>query len=220
MSDGFAANHDFAIQDNSAAINNIGSLQFSRSGGDNSGRFKVLPANGGSQSAQFEIAPGGNVYFPGGATTASGANAVLNSGSSPANELLRSTSSARYKSIVEDIDYMYAEKILKLRPVWYRSKCPTDNPAWSWYGLVAEEVAAIEPRLASWGYAEEDQEIVEKEVDGRAVRERVLKRGAQLVPDGVAYDRLAVLLLTVVRHQEARVRALEGVLADGVIPAS
>jgi hypothetical protein len=215
MSDGFAANHDFAIQDNGAAINNIGSLQFARSGGDNSGRFKILPANGGSQAAQFEIAPAGNVYFPGAATTASGANAVLNTGSSPPNELLRSTSSARYKSAVEDIDHMHAENILRLRPVWYRSNCPIDNPAWSWYGLVAEEVAAIEPRLASWGYADEDQETIEKEVDGKVVRERVLKPGAQLVPDGVAYDRLAVLLLTIVRRQEARVRVLEGIIADG-----
>ncbi len=216
MSDGFAANHDFAVRDNSLTINNIGSLQFARSGSDNSGRFRVLPVNGGSQATQLEIAPGGNAYFPGAATTASGANAVLNNGSSPANELLRSTSSARYKNDIEDLDYAFAENILKLRPVWYRSKCATDNPAWSWYGLLAEEVAAIEPRLASWGYADEDLEFAKKEVDGKVVSERVLKRDARLVPDGVAYDRLAVLLLTIVRRQEARVRVLEGmVLAQG-----
>jgi len=214
MSDGFAANHDFAVQDNALTINNIGSIQFARSGSDNSGRLKILPANGGSQSTQLEIAPTGNVYFPGAATTAGGANAVLNNGSSPANELLRSTSSARYKSDIEDVDYKLAENILRLRPIWYRSKCPNDNPVWSWYGLLAEEVATVEPRLATWGYAEEDLEIVEREADGRIVSERVLKRGARLVPDGVAYDRLTVLLLTIVRRQEARVQALERIHGD------
>jgi hypothetical protein len=215
MTDGFAVNHDFAIQDNSMIINNIGSIQFGRSGGDNSGRFKVLPANGGSQASQLEIAPSGNVYLPGAATTASGANAVLNNASSPANELLRSTSSIRYKRAIEDVDCRHAENILELRPVWYRSQCPTDNPTWSWYGLIAEEVAAVEPRLALWGYVDEDYEIVERDVDGKMISERVLKRGAQLVPDGVAYDRLTVLLLKIVKRQEARVQVLEEMLVEG-----
>ena len=215
MTDGFAVNHDFAIQDNSMVINNIGSIQFGRSGGDNSGRFKILPANGGAQASQLEIAPSGNVYLPGAATTASGANAVLNSASSPANELLRSASSVRYKRVIEDVDCMYAKNILELRPVWYRSTCATDNPAWSWYGLIAEEVAAVEPRLALWGYTDDDYEIVERNVDGKMIRERILRRGAQIVPDGVAYDRLTVLLLTIVKRQEARVQALEEMLVEG-----
>ena len=214
MVDGFAVNHDFAVQDNSLAINNIGSLQFARSGADNSGRFRVLPANIGSQSVQFEIAPNGNSYFPGVATTASAANAVLNSGSSPANELLRSTSSVRYKSAVEDVDPSYADNILKLRPVWYRSSCPVDDPGWSWYGLIAEEVATIEPRLVCWGYAAEDYEIIERRVDDKLVVEKVLKRGRQPVPDGVAYDRVTVLLLSIVKRQECRIQALETKLSQ------
>jgi uncharacterized protein DUF2793 len=209
MVDGFAINHDFAIQDNSLIVNNIGSLQFVRSGADNSGRFRILPANAGTQSAQFEISPSGTPHFPGAATTASAANAVLNSGSSPANELLRSTSSARYKSVIEDLEASYAENILKLRPVWYRSACPVDHPGWSWYGLIAEEVAAIEPRLVCWGYAAEDYELIEKLVDNKVVVEKNLKSEARCVPDGVAYDRVAVLLLSIVKRQEMRIRALE-----------
>jgi hypothetical protein len=209
MTDGFAVNYDFAIQDNSLVVNNIGSLQFARSGADNSGRFRILPANAGSQSAQFEIAPSGNPYFPGVVTTASAANAVLNSGSTPANELLRSTSSARYKSGVEDVEPAYANNVLKLRPVWYRSECPADNPAWSWYGLIAEEVAEIEPRLVSWGYPPEDYEIVERRADAGITGEKMLKHGARRVPDGVAYERVTVLLLSIVKRQETRIRALE-----------
>jgi hypothetical protein len=207
--DGFAINHDFAIQDNSAVVNNIGSLQFARSGGDNSGRFRVLPANAGSQASQFEISPSGSAYFPGVATTAAAANAVLNVASSPANELLRSTSSLRYKDSVEDLEDSYADNILNLRPVWYRSKCAADNSAWSWYGLIAEEVAAIDPRLVFWGYADGDYDLAERRVDGNVVCERVPKKGAQMCPDGVAYERLAVLLLSIVRRHENRIERLE-----------
>jgi uncharacterized protein DUF2793 len=214
MADGFGINQDFAVQDNGLTINNIGTLHFSRSGADNSGRFRVLPANGGIQTAQFEIGPNGNPYFLGVATTASASNAVLNSGSSPANELLRSTSSARYKSVVEDLNPAYADNVLNLRPVWYRSSCPADDPASSWYGLIAEEVAAVEPRLVCWGYAAEDYEIIEKRVDGRLTTERTVRRGARPVPDGVAYDRLTVLLLSIVKRQEKRIQVLEAKLAQ------
>ena len=214
MADGFGVNHDFAVQDDSLTINNIGTLQFTRSGADNSGRFKVLLTNVGTQSGQFEIGPTGNPYFPGVATTASAANAVLNSSSSPINELLRSTSSARYKSAVEDLAPIYAENVLKLRPVWYRSSCPADDPAWSWYGLIAEEVAAVEPRLVSWGYGADDYDIIEKYVDGKLTIERTVRLGAQPVPDGVAYDRVAVLLLSIVQRQEKRIQALEGNLSQ------
>jgi Protein of unknown function (DUF2793)/Chaperone of endosialidase len=213
MGDGFGINQDFAIQDNNLTINNIGTLHFARSGADNSGRFRVLPANVGTQTAQFEIAPSGNPYFPGAATTASASNAVLNSGSSPPNELLRSTSSARYKSVVEDLDPVHADNVLKLRPVWYRSSCPADDPTWSWYGLIAEEVAAIEPRLVCWGYAAGDYEIIERRVENKLVTERAVKRGTQPIPDGVAYDRVTVLLLSIVKRQEARIRALEANLS-------
>ncbi len=214
MADGFGINHDFAVQDNNLTINNIGTLQFTRSGADNSGRFKILPANVGTQSVQFEIGPTGNPYFPGAATTASAANAVLNSSSSPINELLRSTSSARYKSSVEDLTPTYADNVLKLRPVWYRSSCQADDPAWSWYGLIAEEVAAVEPRLVSWGYGADDYEIIEKCVDGKHTIERAVRLGAQPVPDGVAYDRVAVLLLSIVQRQERRIQTLEADLSQ------
>jgi hypothetical protein len=209
MADGFAVNHDFAIQDVSAVVNNIGTLQFVRSGNDNSGRFRVLPATVGVQTTQFEIAPSGNAYFPGVATTAAAANAILNTASMPPNELFRSTSSARYKDTVENLTNECADNILRLRPVWYRSKCAADNPAWSWYGLIAEEVASIEPRLVSWGYANDDYEVVEKREGDRFVSERILKKDAQLRPDGVAYERLAVLLLSIVKRHNARLQLIE-----------
>ena len=91
-------NLNFAIRDADTGVNEIGSLAFVRSGSDNSGRLQIQPYNAGVSTTRFEIGPGGNVYFPGIGTTASAANAVVNNGSSPANELLRSTSSLKYKT--------------------------------------------------------------------------------------------------------------------------
>jgi hypothetical protein len=180
----------------------------------------------------------GAFYFPAVGTTASAANAFLDSGSSPANQLLRSTSSGRYKRDVEDIDPAHADAVLQLRPVWYRSKVAHDPQDWSWYGLIAEEVAEIDPRLVHWGYCDEDWEDYEDEEavtvsaterrpvlqeDGstldvevpvtrketRPVARRRLKAGAVKVPDGVQYERLGVLLLDSHRRLIKRVAALE-----------
>ena len=63
----------------------------------------------------------------------------------------RSTSSAKYKTAVEDVADSYADQVLNLRPVWYRSLGNDDRPDWSHWGLIAEEVADIDPRLVTYG---------------------------------------------------------------------
>jgi hypothetical protein len=156
-----------------------------------------------------EVAPTGNNYFPNLGTTASAANAVLNGASTPGNELLRSTSSRRYKREIEDIEAHYADNVLKLRPVWYRSAIASDRQDWSHYGLIAEEVAEIDPRLVHWAYRDEDWETVQETESDSRYEERRLKVGAQLVPDGVAYERLTVLLLSLVKRQHAWIEAFK-----------
>jgi hypothetical protein len=154
-----------------------------------------------------------SVVFTGIGTTASGANAFLDNAVN--NRLLRSTSSAKYKRDVETLDPAYADAILSLRPVWYRSTAPADNPDWGWWGLVAEEVAQVDPRLVQWTYPDEAYEtIATVEIDAvsglqKAGSTRRLTQGARLVPDGVAYDRLPVLLLSLVKRLSARVAVLE-----------
>jgi len=117
------------------------------------------------------IGSGGEVYFPGVGTTASAANAFLNNGSTPANQLLRSTSSLRYKTDVETLDHAKADAVLNLRPVWYRSKAEADRKDWSWYGLIAEEVAQVEPRLVHWSYPEDQFETIETQTEIEKTRE-------------------------------------------------
>ena len=169
----------------------------------------------------------GQVSFPGVGTTASGANAYLDNAASPANRLLRVTSSRKYKKNIEPLDPSHRDAILGLQPVWYRSKSDADNPAWSWFGLIAEDVALVEPRLVTWSYADSEYRTVTKQVQRQRtidtdknsaprtevyfedVVEQKLKNNAELSPDGVQYDRLTVLLLAKVQELTARIIALE-----------
>jgi len=174
----------------------------------------------------------GIAFFPATTTTASAANAFLDSASTPVNRLYRSTSSLRYKKNIENIWEDRGEIVFDLRPVWYRSKCETDRQEWSWYGFIAEEVAEIDPRLVHWTYLEDAYEEIVKETeyvtrtrpvldsDGSPLikdngeqiveeyielverKDKVLKADAQMVPDGVQYDRLTVLLTKTIQQMK------------------
>jgi hypothetical protein len=164
-------------------------------------------------STVLKIRANGEVRFTSAPTTASAANAFLDS--SNENRLLRSTSSLRYKTDIENIEHERADAVLNFRPVWYRSLANSDRNDWSWYGLIAEEVAVIEPRLVHWTYLDDAYDITYETVeneDGTTVeveKERTLKSDAEQVPDGVQYDRLTVLLLDVVQRQQKAIEVLE-----------
>lgn len=113
------------------------------------------------------------------ATTAAAAN--LNIASS--GTIQRSTSSARYKTDVRPMSALEARRALELRPVRYRSTSDVDNPAHSYYGFIAEQVAVVDPRLVHWSD------------DGN--------------PEGVQYDRLTAHLVCLVADLEGRLAALE-----------
>jgi len=167
----------------------------------------VSGASNGLQVNWVNATSGLSVKFNNITTTASAANAFLDS--ADGNRIYRSTSSLRYKKNVENIDQLKADAILSLRPVWYRSKASNDRQDWSWYGLIAEEVAQVEPRLVHWTYLDEDYET--ETVNGEI--KKTLKEGAQQVPDGVQYDRLTVLLLDVVKRQQQAIETLEAKVA-------
>jgi hypothetical protein len=123
-------------------------------------------------------------------TTATSANMYLFGG----YDIGRSTSSARYKTEIENIEQQYVNNIYKMQPRWYRSLCEKDVKEHSHFGFVAEEMAEIEPRLVHW-FKEEDGEL-------RA--------------DGVQYDRITALLVKAMQEQKkiidelsAKVSALE-----------
>jgi len=145
-------------------------------------------------------------------TTASAANVSVNSN----GNLARSTSSLKYKTDVENIELSIAKNIVsKLNPIFYRSTCESDNKGWSWYGLGAEDVAAIEPRLVFWGRP--NKEIVtinERQLEnGEIVEEKTLTYEPDLdkplEAEGVQYDRIVAMLIKVAQDQEKRIKALE-----------
>jgi len=119
------------------------------------------------------------VQFAGIGTTASAANAFLDSGNG--NQLLRSTSSIRYKENVLSVPIEVVDKMRRLRPVTYTSNCEYDDKEKIHFGLIAEEVA------------EEFPELVHRNAKGE--------------PESVQYERLGPLLLLYCRYLEDQIRA-------------
>ncbi len=92
------------------------------------------------------------------ATTALGANMVVDVN----GNLLRSTSSERYKDILADVelsDELY-EQAMQLKPIVYRSTADADNPRHHYYSFSAEVMGAFDPAFALWRYTELVDEIV------------------------------------------------------------
>lgn len=129
----------------------------------------------------------GGVRFAGATTTASAANCFLDGADS--NRIYRSTSSARYKTDIRDLPEDRASALHKLRPILYKSLAEGDDKSLDWFGLIAEEVAEAEPRLVQYT---KDPET-----------------GA-LIPDGVQYERISVLLVAEVQRLMHRIEVLEG----------
>lgn len=121
-------------------------------------------------------------------TTASSANVAI---TGTTGMFQRSTSSIRYKTDVEDLSLADAEKVWDMRPVWYRSTCLHDRKDWSYYGMIAEEVAAIDPRVCFW---DENGQV-----------------------EGVMYDRIVPMFLRTQKEEYAKMTSEIGDLKDRVL---
>jgi hypothetical protein len=187
------------------------------------GTYKVIDYfNTGSSNARFAVFDSGAILSVGSYnnTTASAANLFIDTNGA----ILRSTSSGDYKTDVEPITDEAANVVLELNPIRYRSLADSDNSAWSFYGLIAEDVAALDPRLCHWGYREDDYEVVETESQrydeetNQTVTVQVptkqLKPDAQLRAEGVQYERVGVLTLAMVQRMHARLTRLENRILD------
>ena len=157
-------------------------------------RFYTYADGGAATTYAMKLQHDGDMYVPRvyANTTDTAANINVNS----SGHFQRYSSASKYKTDVEDVDYEWSEKIIaETRPVWYRSLCTGNNPGWSHWGFIAEEVGEVDPRLAEWN---------EKE-DG------------SLEAEGVQYTKFIPHLLAVVQKQqkliellELRIAALEG----------
>jgi hypothetical protein len=132
-------------------------------------------------------------------TTASAANVVISSG----GNFNRSTSSVKYKTDVETVQDLYSDALLQCRPVWYRSTCSNDNPDWGWWGFIAEEVAAIDPRLVHWKTKEVSHDD----------KGAVVVAPSDPEPEGVQYDRFVPHLLNLIKRQKEQIEAMDARLS-------
>lgn len=164
----------------------------------NSGSFQVYATQGAySFVVTDDLVYSANIADK---TTASGANVYVDS----SNKILyRSTSSSKYKTDIETLDNQHADIVYRLRPVWYRSTTGNDPEEWSYYGLIAEEVAEIDPRLVHFGNAPDCGCVADEE--GRV--EHALS--CKTEPEGVQYERLVPHLISVVQRQKEQIDALE-----------
>ena len=167
--------------------------------GSTSGAFRVH-ANAGSESFRVvtSVVRAKNIVDT---TTATAANVFINSAN---NTMYRSTSSIKYKSPVEDLDDAYADRVLEMRPVWYRSITGNDPTEHSYYGLIAEEVAAIDPRLVTFGPLADC--VCADDPDDPGVTVHTPECSTE--PEGVQYDRLIPHLISVAQRQAAQIGQL------------
>jgi hypothetical protein len=139
------------------------------------GRIEFHTASSGNPVERMRLDQNGAFYLIGVSTTASAANAFINNASSPANSVLRSTSSARYKTDITPVPQSRIDALMKLEPIEYKSLATSDNPEARFVGLTAEAVAAVDPYLVSF------------DEHGR--------------PDGVMYDRVLLLQVAALRRE-------------------
>jgi hypothetical protein len=163
------ANHIAMTNTNITSVGTLSTINATVSG-------VLNPGSIASSAVNFEISCNGGTIH-----SNSIYNSVTSTGASVSitgtnGYLQRSSSSMKYKLNIEDLDDNISSKIYDFRAVWYRSdttKCTMDNPLWSFIGFIAEEIALIEPRLASY----------EKLEDGT------------YEPEGVQYDRIVPLIV-------------------------
>jgi len=94
-------------------------------------------------------------------TTAKAANVHIDTNAAEEGALYRSTASRAFMQETEAVNLNATNSVYDLQPIWYRSKCDGDNLEHSYYGLAAEDCAAVDPRLAIMATDEEGVETAD-----------------------------------------------------------
>jgi hypothetical protein len=124
----------------------------------------------GNGAAVLSLETDGSIFLENIGTAGSPANARIHTST---GEITYVSSSIKFKNVIGAVD---PSPLYGLRPVEYTSKLPADDPNVVYYGLIAEEVALVDPKLTEF-------------VDGK--------------PVSVQYERLSILLLAEVQRLKA-----------------
>jgi hypothetical protein len=104
-------------------------------------------------------------------------------------QLYRVTSSIVYKTNIEDLWDSWVDQFIAVaRPIWYDSLSVADPTDWHYLGFIAEELA--EAGLHQLVIYRRDSE-------------------GNLVPEGVQYDRITVVLAKVAQRQKKKIELIE-----------
>ena len=195
----------------------------------NLGSFYINFNTQSATGAKFVLESDGSTKIKGvfDNTTASAENVNVQSDGS----LLLSTSSERAKKDIVPISSEYSAniyQIAKKAAIFYKSLSKADNKDWTFYGLSAEKLALIEPRLVHFGYVQEDYETLTREIEVEEVvksknifkkynkikvikheKYKSLKKDAKMTPVGVQYSRTIPLMLVEMDRQNDRINDLE-----------
>ena len=106
--------------------------------------------------------------------------------------ILRSTSSIKYKTDVQDMTEEEINSLYQTRPVFYKSLSHNDNPNHTFYGFIAEEIEETCPLLVEWN--DEDPN--------------------NLIADGVQYDRITVFLVGIAKKQKTQIEQMQNKLTE------
>lgn len=143
--------------------------------------------------------------------------------------LRRTTSSLAYKTDIEELWDDRADKVLELRPIYYRPKGTSDPEGYTRYGFGAEHCYAVDPRFSTCeprtlvGYERIKEQApnpdwgdwqAKKEGDEPPVTIEIEKQGPPIYEDridiiGLDLNAIVAALQQVIKRQDARIAALE-----------
>ena len=148
-------------------------------------------------------------------TTASSVNMYVHTN----GRIYRSTSSVKYKKNVEPLEDEWANLVYEFDPVHYNSLCETDHQTYGHYGLIAEDVAKLDPRLVQFGNQAncncpcmdgiDINRTPEEGEEPQVIPEAWEHEGDCYVPEGVAYDRLVPHLILLAKRYRDQITDLE-----------
>jgi len=125
-------------------------------------------------------------------TTTIPANVYIHTDAAQEGALFRSTASRAFMQEVEAVNFDATNSVYDLSPIWFRSTCDGDNIKHSHYGLAAEDVAAVDPRLAIMATDEDGVETA----------------------DNVNMNAVIALLVSAVKTQRDTIADLSATVAD------
>jgi hypothetical protein len=166
---------------------------------DSAGTYCTRVLNSGS------LITGTKASSPVNHTTSAAANTFV----SASGYIRKSTSSLRYKKDVQDLDPLWADKVLDFKPIFFKSDCPKiegdshEPDEWTYYGFAAEQVGTIDPRYVFW-----NREKVEWSDEGRKSTSLIDSDNPHGQAEGVQYDRITVALVDIIKRQKTAIDSL------------